>query len=244
MLKILPTDTCYGIAWNFEKFDFEAIYRLKGRDASKKLAFLVRDFDDLQKIAIITDEQIKILQNYPHPFSVLLPPNKDYNFPDFLKIDNYPLISVRIWEECLPKEILEKLEFPLFLTSANKSGDKESTTFVEVKKVFPEIEGFDSGICDNPPSDIFSFDEHNEPVYLRQNYKNLSKSVIISYLFLGIFSNIFGFIIAENWIGFDDVYSGLLTIIVFFIFSTLIFIVGFLIIIKIFKKEFYKIPKN
>lgn len=170
MLKILSTDTCYGIAWNLEKSDFEAIYRLKGRDSTKKLAFLVRDFDELQKIAIISDEQIKIIKNYPHPFSVLLPPNKDYNFPDFLKIDNYPLISVRIWEECLPKEILEKLEFPLFLTSANKSGERESATFVEAKKNFPEIEGFDGGICNNPPSDIFSFSEKDELVYLRQNY--------------------------------------------------------------------------
>lgn len=243
MLKILPTDTCYGIAWNLEKSDFEAIYRLKGRDASKKLAFLVRDFDELWKIAIITEEQIKILQNYPHPFSVLLPLNKNYNFPEFLKMDNYQLIFVRIWEKILQKNILEKLEFPLFLTSANKSGEKESTTFLEAKQIFPEIDGFDGGICNHSPSNIFEFWENNELKFLRENYKNFSKNIAVFYIFLGIFSNIFGFIMAKNWIGFTDVYSGFLTIIVFFIFSTLIFIIGFLIITKIFRKEFYKIPK-
>lgn len=170
MLYILPTDTCYGLAGNFLQEDFEKIYQLKWRDISKKLAFVVKNFDELSEIAIITEKQKNFLKNYPFPFSVLLPPNKNFNFPDFLKIDNYQLISVRIWEKCLPEKILEKIEFPLFLTSANKSSEKESTTFSQAQKIFWKISGFDGGICNKKPSNIFSFWENNEIVYLRQHY--------------------------------------------------------------------------
>gem|GEM_PF-1069890 len=44
MLKIIPTDTCYGLAGNLEKTDFERIYALKGRENTKRLAIIVRDF--------------------------------------------------------------------------------------------------------------------------------------------------------------------------------------------------------
>ncbi len=170
MLYILPTDTCYGIAGNFTQEDFAKIYELKGRDAAKKLAFLVRDFDELSQIAIISDEQKIFLKNYLHPFSVLLPPNPEYNFPDFLKIDNYPLISVRIWEIFLDEKILKNLHFPLFLTSANLSGQKEATTLQEANSIFPDIQGFDGGICNNPASNIFSFWKNNEINFMRKNY--------------------------------------------------------------------------
>lgn len=169
MIFILPTDTCYGIAGDLTQVDYEKIYELKGREAAKKLAFLVRDFEMLRKIAIISHEQEDFLKNYPHPFSVLLPPNPNYHFPEFLQISNYQLISVRIAENCIPKNIIPEINFPLFLTSANISGQKESVTYTEAKKNFPNISGFDSGMCDNPPSDIFSFGENNTIKYLRKN---------------------------------------------------------------------------
>lgn len=96
MLTIIPTDTCYGLAGSLEKADFEKIYALKDRDNTKQLAIIVRDFPMLQQVTKISPEQIQILQKYPFPFSVLLPTNLEYNFPEFLKIDNYKYISVRI----------------------------------------------------------------------------------------------------------------------------------------------------
>ena len=72
--------------------------------------------------------------------------------------------------ECL-KEILENLNFPLFLTSANISWQPETMSFSEARNIFPEINGFDGGVCDAKPSNIFSFWENNELIFVRKNYE-------------------------------------------------------------------------
>lgn len=171
MIKIIPTDTCYGLAGSLNKSAFDEIYNLKWRESTKRLAIVVRDFDVLMQIAIATPRQIEILQKYPFPFSAILPRNPSYQFPEFLKTDNYNFISVRIWEKCLKKEVLEKLHFPFFLTSANLSGYPETTTFDEAKSFFPNLDGIDGGICGASPSNIFSFGENDELIFLRKNYE-------------------------------------------------------------------------
>jgi tRNA A37 threonylcarbamoyladenosine synthetase subunit TsaC/SUA5/YrdC len=51
----------------------------------------------------------------------------------------YRKIAVRVGEVCIPwDDIRKKLSFPLFLTSANKSGEKECHTHREVASIFQE----------------------------------------------------------------------------------------------------------
>ena len=200
MLTIIPTDTCYGLAWDFNEQDYQEIYRLKGRDFTKLLAWLVRDYEDLHKYIEITDEQIEFLQNYPRPWSILGKKREDFILPEFLDAKTYEKISLRVASACLPKSVFSGnpppdkgelegvtqkrilysvthpippfsgrgLGYPLFLTSANISGNPESKTLVEAREFFPWVEGIDGGICDEPPSDIFFFDEQGSVEYLRK----------------------------------------------------------------------------
>ncbi len=169
MIFLLPTDTCYWLAWELIEIDYHEIYRIKWRDFSKRLAILVPDMDALREIAEISDEQIQILEQYSHPWSVVLPKNKNYVLPKFLNQDEYSNISFRIAEYCVSEEFQDKLIYPLFLTSANLSGKPESTTLGEAREYFPWIDGYDGGICDLPPSDIFSFWVDNQLIYLRKS---------------------------------------------------------------------------
>lgn len=169
MIQIIPTDTCYGLAWDMNEVDYREIYRLKGRDFSKRLAVLVRDFDALREYAEITDEQIIFLKNYPHAWSVILKKNPHWNLPDFLDITDYANISFRVAEVCISRDIRNTLDYPLFLTSANLSGKSESMTLIEATKSFSGIPWYDGGICQLPPSDIFSFGDNDEIIYLRKN---------------------------------------------------------------------------
>lgn len=169
MLILLPTDTCYGLAWEINAIDYNEIYRQKWRDFSKRLAILVQDFDALRKYAEISDEQIQILREYPNPWSIVLPKKESFSLPGFLDSREYSNISFRVAEKCIPKPFNNSLSYPLFLTSANISGLPESITLKQSQEYFPWIRGYDGGICDEPPSDIFSFGIHNELVYLRKN---------------------------------------------------------------------------
>lgn len=169
MIFLLPTDTCYGLAWELNEQDYKEIYRLKWRDFSKRLAILVRDVDSLRNIAQISDEQVHILEEYQHPWSVILPKNEKYIFPEFLNGDEYSNISFRVARYCIPGESHNQLSYPLFLTSANLSGNPESTTLNDARTYFPWINGHDGGICDLPPSDIFSFWVDDQLIYLRKS---------------------------------------------------------------------------
>lgn len=155
MLQILPTDTCYGLAGALTEFDYLQIYRLKGRDFSKPLAILVENFEDMKRYIEISDEQIEFLKTYPHPWSFL--GKRICDLPEWMDSEQYYMLSIRVAKVCLPtSQSTLNSQFPLYLTSANLSGHPESKTLAEARVFFPSVEGIDGGVCDRPPSDIFS----------------------------------------------------------------------------------------
>ncbi len=101
MLIILPTDTCYGLAWGFSEQDYLEIYRLKWRDFTKQLAVLVEDFDDMRKYIEISDAQIEFLKNYPYPWSFLGKRNPEFHLPEWMDSEKYQMLSLRIASVCL-----------------------------------------------------------------------------------------------------------------------------------------------
>jgi tRNA A37 threonylcarbamoyladenosine synthetase subunit TsaC/SUA5/YrdC len=170
MLQIIPTDTCYGLAGLFTETDYLEIYRLKGRDFAKPLAILVEDYHDMKQYIEITDEQIEFLHDYPHPWSFL--GRRICDLPEWMDREKYTMLSIRVAKVCIPTSNfpLPTSNFPLFLTSANLSGHPESKTLTEARVFFPSVEGIDGGLCDHPPSDIFSLWEDGGLRYLRRNY--------------------------------------------------------------------------
>lgn len=118
----------------------------------------------------ITPEQIEYLRSYPRPWSYLGIRNPEYDLPTFLDVGQYTRLSVRVANSCLSAISCDlSPTFPLFLTSANLSGNPESKTLAEARGYFPDITGIDGGVCDKIPSDIFYFDERGKVVYLRKN---------------------------------------------------------------------------
>lgn len=102
MLLLLPTDTCYGLAGEFTEQDYHEIYRLKGRDFQKQLAFLVEDYADMKKYIEISDEQIDFLRTYPYPWSFL--GKRICTLPTWMDGDSYQMLSLRVAKVCLPIE--------------------------------------------------------------------------------------------------------------------------------------------
>lgn len=124
----------------------------------------------MQKYIQISEDQIQFLKNYPYPWSFLGKRNTEFILPSFLDLNQYAMISLRVAENCIDANIRDTIQYPLFLTSANVSGQPESSTLEATKIIFPEISGFDGGLCDKKPSDIFSLDSDKNIIYLRKNY--------------------------------------------------------------------------
>ncbi len=175
MIYILPTDTCYWIACSVDDIkSYNKIYKIKKRSYDKPLAVMVPDFEWLAQNTELTLEQITFLKNYPKPFTILtdsMPIKVWINFVDedsweeFINRWQYQKIAIRVAHNNIQKRLLKEVG-PIFLTSANFSGEKEMYTPKEIKDKFSYY--LDKWIIkfvwenmwpleQNPPSEIFEF---------------------------------------------------------------------------------------
>lgn len=175
MIYCIPTDTCYWLAASiYSQEDYNKIYELKWRGYDKPLAFLVKKYEDIRTIIDITNEQLEFLKNYSHPFTIMWNKKPDFVLPSFLNKKVYSKIAIRVAKECINLDIIEQLDYPSFLTSANYSWEKEIYSYNIAKEVFWKFDWVvvKSWITKNyPPSNIFNFIWNSlELHFYRQNY--------------------------------------------------------------------------
>jgi tRNA A37 threonylcarbamoyladenosine synthetase subunit TsaC/SUA5/YrdC len=115
------------------------LFELKGRDKSKRIAIMVPTWDDLAYESNLTSSQINFLKTYKFPFTIISTVKSDFRdeYPIFDEFE-YTTVGFRVAETCLPAEAMQHIRYPLFLTSANKTGKGECFTLEEVREVFPD----------------------------------------------------------------------------------------------------------
>jgi L-threonylcarbamoyladenylate synthase len=184
MIYIIPTDTCYWIACSIDDItNYEKIYKIKKRSFAKPLAIMVLDFNWLKTNTILNDKQIEFLKNYSKPFTVLtnsVPISLWLNYESenwewFQNRDIYKKIALRIAHNDAQKKLIKQV-WPIFLTSANTSGEKEIYKKEELKEAFSYyldkkiVEILPGEVGNNKTSDIFEFSWDGLWIrYLRKN---------------------------------------------------------------------------
>lgn len=142
----LPTDTVYGLACNANNEKaIQKLYAIKGRDFHKPVAICVKDFDSLRhwgQAEHIND--VLLEQLLPGPITIVLERsarlNNKYLNPSTTKI------GIRIPDFDFIKNLCEKFDKPLALTSANKSAEQSSLNIREFECLWPHLGGiFDGG---------------------------------------------------------------------------------------------------
>lgn len=174
MIYIVPTDTCFWLWCPMSDTDwYNSIYKMKGRWFNKLLAVMVKDFDSIHELAEISEDNINFLKAYPYPFSVLLPLNTWIINKNIPNKDDYTKISIRVANIECQKKLIEKV-WPIFLTSANVSGQDER---YEIKGILNDFTNYDIEVIWNikelkkvPPSDIFAINDDWTLNFLRQNH--------------------------------------------------------------------------
>ena len=69
----------------------------------------------------ISEDQKNFLKTYPYPWIFLGKRSGEFILPDFMNSIEYAKISLRVAHNCIDPTILNTLDYPLFLTSANIS---------------------------------------------------------------------------------------------------------------------------
>ena len=131
-----PTETIYGIGCSaFNNEAVNRIYHLKGRDRSKAMILIAADLLQISDLVrSIPDSAQRLMDNFwPGPLTMVFKASARINEFAFRKSKT---IAVRIPACPICLALLKSCDFPIVSTSANRSGEPESTTAGPVIKTF------------------------------------------------------------------------------------------------------------
>lgn len=175
-IGIVPTETVYGLAGICKPFDLTVknkIYNIKKRDISKNLVLQIgTNFDILEIVDNVNKNAKKLINKYfPGPITIIFKASSKF-------IKNYDwdieTVAIRIPNHKFLLSILNKIQNPLFVTSANISGEVVFNDFEFLKRKFDKNldvdfivkdEGISKGTV---PSTIIDVSNNKEIKILRE----------------------------------------------------------------------------
>ena len=130
-----PTETVYGLAILYDdKSAFDNLYLIKNRLITKPISMMVSSTNQIEKVAYI-DKKIKRVINkfMPGPLTIILKAKE--NLPEHVTF-NKPTIGIRIPNHKIALDILERINKPLLVTSANISNEPALSKSKDVYEKF------------------------------------------------------------------------------------------------------------
>lgn len=117
----VPTDTVYGICSRIStQKAHDKLVAVKNRPEEKSFPVMCANIEQIKSIALVNEIAEKIIKSFmPGPITIVLKKNKD--LPNYVT-NGKDTIAIRMATSKEMKEIIEKIESPLFMTSANISG--------------------------------------------------------------------------------------------------------------------------
>lgn len=128
-----PTDTVYGLgAGIFSESAVKRLFHIKGRPYDMALPVLVEDVAQMKQISTkLPALACRLVERFlPGALTLILP--KSEEVPDIVT-GGGETVAVRIPDHSIPIALIKGLGEPIIGTSANRSGEKSSTTALEVK---------------------------------------------------------------------------------------------------------------
>lgn len=153
-VMILPSDTLYGLATNAYNFAaVSEVFSLKKRDINKPLPVHYYSMQQIEEDCEISEEASNFMVKYwPGPLTIVL--KKKSNSKLVCLADS---VAVRIPKCQILLDILNLLNAPLVMPSANISGEPNIFNFAELTQLFP-LEGIEANeLLLKSPSTIISF---------------------------------------------------------------------------------------
>lgn len=140
----VPTDTVYGLCARIDsKEAHDKLMNIKNRPFEKSFPVMCASEEQIRNIAIVNENAKKIINNFmPGPITLVL--KRKEEIPDYVT-NGKDTIALRIATTNALESLIEKLESPIFLTSANLSGEETCTNLDEIEKNCPFIDGIMEG---------------------------------------------------------------------------------------------------
>ena len=144
----VPTDTVYGVCSRINsKKAFDNLVNAKHRPANKSFPVLCLNEEQIKSIAIVNANAEKLIRAFmPGPMTIVLKKKAEaFDYINNAGTRTSDELAVRILPLKFIKELIQKVGSPLFLSSANLSGQEVCKTLDEIEAVFPNIDGIVEG---------------------------------------------------------------------------------------------------
>lgn len=129
----VATDTVMGLAARADSIEaYNKLVNVKGRPDDKPFPVMVANLSQLEKIVDLTDKDLSLVEKwFPGSITFILNKKQDSSI-----VASGDTLAVRIPDDNLLREVVTRLDAPIFLTSANKSGQPTTKFAHEVLEVF------------------------------------------------------------------------------------------------------------
>ncbi len=140
----IPTDTVYGVCARISSEKaYNKLVDVKKRPKNKSFPVMCADEEQIKSIAIVDSRAEEIIHAFmPGPITLIL--KKKSNLPAYVT-NGRNTIAVRLATSKIIEELIRKTESPIFLTSANKSGETEWTNLDDIEKTCSHLDGMLEG---------------------------------------------------------------------------------------------------
>lgn len=144
----VPTDTVYGICARVNSSKaFNKLINIKDRPTNKNFPVMCSNIEQIKSIGIVDKNAEKLIHAFmPGPITLVLRKKDDA----FSSINNGGKretneIAVRMAPSLFLKDIIDGVGSPLFMTSANKSGEEICMNLDSIEKICPALDGMVEG---------------------------------------------------------------------------------------------------
>lgn len=140
----VPTDTVFGVcAWIKSKNAHDKLVAVKKRPESKSFPVMCADEIQINNIAIVNEKAEKLIRAFmPGPITLVL--KKKDEVPYFVT-NGKNTIAIRMATSKALEKLIRKIDSPIFMTSANQSGEPTCTNLDEIEVACPMIDGMMEG---------------------------------------------------------------------------------------------------
>lgn len=183
----VPTDTVYGICARVNsKEAYDKLVSIKNRSSDKIFPVMCLDYEQIKMIATVNKRVEKLVNAFmPGPVTLVLNKKREA----FSYINNrggyqHNELAVRLAPTEALKELIKRVESPIFMTSANQSGGPVCKNLEEIETVCPNLDGMLEGkVSYGQPSTIIDCTKDEikiqrlGPISMKQILEVLKKDV-------------------------------------------------------------------
>ena len=140
----VPTDTVYGVCARMNSVKaHDKLVIVKKRPETKLFPVMCADEEQIKSIAIVDEKAEKLIRAFmPGPITLIL--KKNPQIPDYVS-NGGTTIAVRMATSKALEELIRKINSPIFMSSANQSGEPTCTNLDEIEKPCPLLDGMMEG---------------------------------------------------------------------------------------------------